>query len=84
MSVRLNSCVLSYSRIELKSHLVLHVNSESLFWFKRPEKITSVGKKLVIAASFAAPVLLGVCIYVAQKFECFSFCDVCYDTKLML
>ena len=38
---------------------------------------------MVIAASFAVPVLLGVCIYVAQKFQCFFFCDVFAATSII-
>ena len=43
----------------------------------------SVGKKLAIAASFAAPVLLGVCIYVAQKFDFLDFCDLLTATSII-
>ena len=43
----------------------------------------SVGKKLAIAASFAVPVLLGICIYVARKFDFVDFCDLCTATSLV-
>ena len=36
----------------------------------------SVGKKLAIAASFAVPAMLGICIYVARTLKVFDFCDL--------
>ena len=50
---------------------------------KRPEKITSVGKKLAIAASFAVPAMLGICICVARKFDFLDFCDLFVATSLV-
>ena len=43
----------------------------------------SVGKKLAIAASFAAPAMLGICIYVSRKFDLFDFCDLFSATSLV-
>ena len=39
--------------------------------------------KLAIAASFAAPAMLGVCIYIVRNLDFFDFCDLFTATSLV-